>query len=271
MNVELDDVLAKLVAATEFDLEQPRSQDAPSLAVHAPGYVYVLHRRHELGVSEARTTAAGLLMMSEHSGTHIDALCHQAERGRLFGGVVVSPTVQTPTGFTEQGAERIEPIIARGVLLDVAAHLGVDRLPDRMSIGAGDLARVADAQGSSIRTGDVVLVRTGSGAYWADPDRYLCSAGITGDGSLWLVDRGVRAVGADNSSWDVSGAVDPETRETLPGHLHLLVRAGIYIFEHLFLEELSRQRRFEFIFLCLPLKLRGATASPVRPLALVLS
>jgi kynurenine formamidase len=45
------------------------------------------------------------------------------------------------------------------------------------------------------------------------------------------------------------------------------VRNGIYIIEHLYLEELSRDQVYEFVLLCLPLKIRGATASPVRPIA----
>ena len=61
---------------------------------------------------------------------------------------------------------------------------------------------------------------------------------------------------------------DPELG-SLPGHLLLLVRAGVYIVEALNLEELARDRVREFAFVCLPLKLRGGTGSPVRPLALV--
>ena len=69
-------------------------------------------------------------------------------------------------------------------------------------------------------------------------------------------------------AWDVPGAEDPELG-TLPGHLLLLVRAGVYIVEGLNLEELARDGVREFAFVCLPLKLRGGTGSPVRPLALV--
>ena len=41
-----------------------------------------LHRRHEHGAAESRTGASALLVMAEHTGTHIDALCHQAYDGR---------------------------------------------------------------------------------------------------------------------------------------------------------------------------------------------
>jgi hypothetical protein len=84
-----------------YDLEQPRYFGAPILPAHAPGFVYTLHRRHEPGLGEARTSASGFIYTAEHSGTHIDALCHQAEALSLYGGQKVTPQVQTSTGFTE--------------------------------------------------------------------------------------------------------------------------------------------------------------------------
>lgn len=56
---------------------------------------------------------------------------------------------------------------------------------------------------------------------------------------------------------------------SLPGHLILLVRHGIYIIENLNLEELARDKCYEFTFVSLPLKIQGATGSPVRPIAIV--
>ena len=73
---ELSDALA---GAQYYDLEQPRYAGAPVWPAHEPGVLLKLHRRHEAGLGEARTSASALLVMAEHSGTHIDALCHQAE------------------------------------------------------------------------------------------------------------------------------------------------------------------------------------------------
>jgi kynurenine formamidase len=119
-----------------------------------------------------------------------------------------------------------------------------------------------------VRSGDVVLVRTGYGALWSDAPKYLHAAGVSAGGSRWLSEQGVHAVGADNIAWDVIGPPDPELGVTLPGHLLLLVRAGIPIIENLNLEELAAAGVHEFAFVCLPLKMRGATGSPVRPIAL---
>ena len=127
----------------------------------------------------------------------------------------------------------------------------------------------AQKQGVQIGEGDVVLVRTGNGALWQDPEVYLQAGGVTGSASQWLASKKVMAVGADNMAWDEIGLFDPDFKVTLPGHLILLVRSGIYIIENLFLEELARDQRYEFTFVCLPLKLRGATGSPVRPIAIV--
>jgi kynurenine formamidase len=203
--------------------------------------------------------------MPEHSGTHIDALSHQAENMVLHGGVRIDSSVQTSVGFRKHGVETMEPLIARGVLLDVA---GAKRLPADYLISADELHGAARASGIEIREGDVVLVRTGFGATWNDPDEYLKAAGVSTAGSQWLADMKVRAVGADNMAFDTVDSFDKELGVNLPGHLVLLVRAGIPIVENLNLEELAEAGVKEFAFICLPLKMRGVTGSPVRPLAL---
>jgi kynurenine formamidase len=253
-------VIPSLASARIFDLEQPRHAGAPSHPAHAPGFNYFLHRHHAVGAPEARTSASGLIVMPEHSGTHIDALAHQAENLTLHGGVHVNG-VQTSVGFRELGIETMAPLVGRGVLLDVAGGSGLD--PEH-SISRQELERT----GVEVREGDVVLVRTGFGRLWNEPARYLKAAGVSADGSRWLIERKVRAVGADNVAWDVIGPADPELHVTLPGHLLLLVRAGIPIIENLNLEELAAAGVSEFTFICLPLKMRGATGSPVRPIAL---
>lgn len=249
--------------ARVFDLEQLRYAGAPTHPAHAPGFNYFLHRHHARGGPEARTGASGIVVMPEHSGTHIDALAHQAENLKLHGGVHVDDGVQTSVGFKQLGVDTMAPIVGRGVLLDVA---GDRRLDAEYPITPGDLERAARVE---LRPGDVVLVRTGFGALWAKPDEYLKAAGVSAAGSRWLIEKKVRAVGADNMAFDLMSAErDPELNATLPGHVLLLVRAGIPIIENLNLEELAAAKVYEFLFVCLPLKMRGATGSPVRPIAI---
>ncbi|HET8953064.1 MAG TPA: cyclase family protein [Solirubrobacteraceae bacterium] len=244
-----------LRGARVYDLEQPRHAGAPVWPAHEPGVLVNLHRRHEQDAFDGRTSASALLVMTEHSGTHMDALCHQAYGGALHGGVRVTSEVQTSTGFTALGIDTVAPIVRRGVLLDVG---GASR------VTAADL----EATGVEVRAGDVALVRLGSGALWSDREAYLAAGGMTADASRWLAARSPFAVGADNVAWDIPDEADPELG-TLPGHTILIVQSGIHIIESLFLEELAADGVREFAFVCLPLKLRGGTGSPVRPIALV--
>jgi len=256
-------LLESIEKARVFDLEQLRYAGAPSHPAHAPGFNYFLHRHHARGAPEARTGASGIIVTPEHSGTHIDALAHQAENLTLHGGVHVDDGVQTSAGFRKLGIETMAPLVARGVLIDVAG----DKLLDpEYAITPADLEKAARAE---VREGDVVLIRTGYGSLWSRPDEYLQAAGISAGGSRWLVEHRVRAAGADNMAFDVmSSTPDPELKVTLPAHILLLVRAGIPIIENLNLEELAAARVYEFLFVCLPLKMRGATGSPVRPIAI---
>jgi kynurenine formamidase len=262
----------QLQAAKVYDLEQPRFVGMPIHPNHKPGYFYALHRRHRDGyrpeLHGPRTGAAGMLTLMEHTGTHIDALCHQACGFQLYGGVPVEGA-ETPAGFTQLGVETVPPLLGRGVLLDVAGWKGQAALPPQYGISADELRACAAAQGVAVRAGDVLLVRTGFGAHWNDEALYLQAAGVARSGSLWAAEHGVAAIGADNMAWDVPDERDPETGATLFAHVYLLAQKGVYILENLNLEELARDRCFTFAFVGIPLKFTGATGSPLRPLALV--
>ncbi|MCI0683542.1 MAG: cyclase family protein [Gemmataceae bacterium] len=260
-----------LRSARVFDLEQPRFHGMPVYPTHKPGYFYALHRRHRDGYNPEqtgpRTSAAGMLTMMEHAGTHIDALCHQACGLRMFGDVAVDET-ETPAGFTKLGVETVPPLLGRGVLLDVAGWKGQAVLPPKYSITADELQACAAAQKVAVHKGDVLLVRTGFATLWRDEAAYLQAAGVHKSGTLWAADRGATAVGADNMSWDVPGEFDPDSGALLFAHYYLLPQKGIYIIENLNLEELAKARCHTFAFVGIPLKLNGATGSPLRPLAL---
>lgn len=258
-------------ATRVYDLEQPRFAGMPVFPSHRPGYFYALYRRHDdtydPPTSGPRSGASGMLTMMEHSGTHIDALSHQAENLLLYGGVPTSE-VQSPAGFKRHGIEEVPPIVARGVLLDLPPVLGVERLRPGGQFTAADLEAAEAAQGVKVQKGDVLMVRLGYGPLWGDAEQYLAAAGAGYDASRWAVERGVVAVGADNMTWDSLNARDPDTGANLPGHLHLLVRNGIYIIENLNLEAMAQARAYVSLFICLPMKLVGATGSPVRPIAI---
>jgi kynurenine formamidase len=259
-------------SARVYDLEQPRFAGMPIHPTHQPGYFYALHRRHRDNyrpeAEGPRSGASGVLTMMEHSGTHIDALCHQACDLTLYGGVPAEQA-ETTTGFRQLGIEHVPPLLGPGVLLDVAGWKNRERLDPLAEISADEMTACAAAQKVEVQPGDVLLVRTGFATLWHDETEYLRAAGVAKSGSLWALEHGMIAVGADNMAWDVPGVRDPETGATLFAHLYLLAQKGIYIIENLNLEELARDRCYRFAFVGIPLKFRGATGSPLRPLALV--
>src|SRR5450759_1001621 len=148
-------IAGALGSARVFDLEQLRYAGAPSHPAHAPGFNYFLHRQHARGAPEARTGASGIVVMPEHSGTHIDALAHQAENLMLHGGVHVDTGVQTSVGFRVLGIETMAPLVGRGVLLDVD---GDPRLPHQHEIKPQKLKSAAQNAGIEVGADDVVLV-----------------------------------------------------------------------------------------------------------------
>lgn len=266
------DLLNSMKAMKVFDLEFPRFQGMPVYPPLAPGYLYSIHRQHQTsynpGQTGPRTGASGLVIMSDHSGTHVDSLCHQAFEQKIHGGTAIGPDVQTPWGFKVLGAETIPPMIKRGVLLDVPASKGLDLLPEKYQITKEDMEGSLRMTGTEIMKDDVVLVRTGYGKLWNEPEKFKNYAAVSKDATAWLDDKGIFAVGVDQFSWDPPGVRDPVTKASSFAHINLIIERGIFIFENVFLEELSAAKCYHFVFLAFPLKMKGATGSPMRPVAL---
>lgn len=222
---------------------------------------------------------AGLGYMSEimfgsaHSGAHIDAHAHMTvgPDDRWYGG-----SAQTDLGDfgpLKGDASELDPIWARGLLYNVPGHRGVPFLPAGEAVTADELREVGKAQGlQDPRPGDVVLVRTGYGAHWPDAERMAVNRGPGPDISAarWLADLGVVATGSDTETYEVQPAPDPGVPSNpQPVHTELLIERGIYIMESLDLEGIARENVHEFLFVALPLKIRGATASMIDPVAVV--
>lgn len=89
--------------------------------------------------------------------------------------------------------------------------------------------------------------------------------GMPGPGETaarWLIERGATLMGSDTPGFECL---------PIPGvsvHAILLVDAGIHIIENLNLEEIARKRLPRVLFVALPLRLSGATGSPIRPVAI---
>jgi kynurenine formamidase len=263
------DLIRHLQRARIVDLAHTLHGDMPQLP-GAPRFHLSLLRRHGDAMRGGGYSAANeILFTIGHAGTHLDAIGHVSVDGRLFGDLSADE-VQTGTqGLRQLGIETVEPIVRRGVLLDIAAFLGVDALAPAFGISGELLEGCLAAAGASIEVGDVVLVRTGWGQFWDDPERYVSrEAGLPGvdrDGAAWLSARGIFAAGADCLMFEKFHPSDNQ----LPVHCDLIQGAGIHLLENLNLEALAGARATEFAIVVLPLKLVGATASPVRPIAIL--
>jgi kynurenine formamidase len=208
-----------------------------------------------------------LLMCTMHTGTHIDALAHTTcgPEASWHGGHS-SYKELGDFGPLNHDASELPPIVARGVSLDIPGALGVEQLESSQPVGVEELDAACARQGVELGAGDVALIRTGTMRDWPDESRMPAGAGLSLDGALWLVERGVRAVGGDTSILEVAPSGRPGDPQ--PVHRTLIFERGIPILEWVNQEELARDQVFEFLFVCLPLTVRGATGSLVRPLAI---
>jgi kynurenine formamidase len=252
------------------DLAQPMSNGMPSSPNH-PGFRMALLRRHGDMVREDGSSASNeLIVTGGHVGTHVDALSHVSYRGKLHLDVDAADA-QVGGRFSRHGIDEMEPIVGRGVLLDVAGQHGVDTLPAGYGISAADLEQTAAAQGVEVRAGDVVLVRSGWARTFDDAARFVgLETGVPGpdeDGARWLAERKIRATGGDTIAYEQIPA--GSGHRALPAHRLLIVEHGIHIIEVMNLEGLAAAGAWEFLFILAPLRIVGATGSPVRPLAVV--
>jgi kynurenine formamidase len=263
------DWLDRLLRGQVYDLAHPLEPTMPISPNH-PGYRMALQRRHgDLVRVDGGSAANEMIVLGGHTGTHLDALAHVSHEGKLHGGVDAAEA-QRGGRFQCLGVETVEPIVARGVLLDVAGYRGVDTLPAGEPISADELRRVLAAEGVELPRGGAVLVRSGWARHWSEPPTYLGqTSGVPGpdvSAAEWIASARPRATGHDSMAYEhlAPGA----GHSVLPVHRVLLVEHGVHIVENLDLEQLATERVYDFLFVCLPLEFVGATGSPVRPIAI---
>lgn len=265
------EVLDLFHRAKIYDLSVDLFAGMPRYPSHPP-FLYGMTKRHGDLVSPVAgreiSSAADAISTGTHVGTHIDALGHFSCNGCLYGNVPVDGNQSYERGLEQHGVETIAPILRRGVLLDIAGLFGGEPLPSDFLIQPEHVAEACRAQAVEVRRGDVALIRTGWGRYWPDPIAFVTAgkgnvAVAPGPGEAaarWLSAKGVFAAGADNLTFE-------KVPSAFPAHVHLLVESGIHIIEVLNLEELARDQIWEFLFIAEPLKIRGGTGSPIRPIA----
>jgi kynurenine formamidase len=206
-----------------------------------------------------------VLIMATHSVTHMDALCHIYNNGAVYNGFP-KEGMSAYGGAAHCGIENAGAIATRGVLIDVAAQHGVPWLEPGYVITPEDLQQALAAQAVELRAGDAAIIRTGwLESFLEHGEMSLVQPGIGLDAANFLAANDVVAVCADNTAVEAQ----PFDRDEFLGvHVELLAKRGIHLLEHLDLAGLSEDKCYEFLFCVGPLKITGATASPVNPIAI---
>ncbi len=206
------------------------------------------------------------ISMYTHTGTHVDAFAHFGYDGKVWNNFEASENLGS-RHWDVCGADQLPPVIARGVLIDVAAAKGEEILPDSYPIGERELREALDRQGTELQLGDVVMIRTGRMRVWPDFERYCApEPGLNREGAEYLAKQGAMMIGADNLALEQMPSADPGNWQVV--HTYLLAEAGVPIIEVVDLEALAAAREYEFAFIGACLKIKGATGSPMRPIAM---
>ena len=204
-------------------------------------------------------------------GTQLDGLGHIGVGDRYYNGLKWGEFA-TIGGLKKLGADKVPPMVARGILLDMAAHMGVDVVKEGTAFNKAEIDAVAAKQGVEIRQGDVVIFHTG----WLslidkDPKRFgSVEPGIGREGARYLVSKGVVAVGADN--WAVEVVPFEKDGDKEGGifgvHQILIPMSGTYILENINTAELAKDKAYEFMFVLGQNKYQGAVQSMINPVAI---
>ena len=211
----------------------------------------------------------GRMELSDHSGTHIDSLNHISRDGKFYNGIdAINGT--GPKGTVKLGIETTPPIVTRGILADICSVRGVDMIEYGPITGI-DVETALKEAGITAGAGDALLIYTGSSRLWNEKERFMelynKSSGIGLDLSKWMIANKIAIAGVDTPSSEVN---PPEENGTLlPVHQFLITGHGLRLIDNMKLDEAAAAGLREFMFVCSPVPVRGATASPVSPVAVI--
>jgi kynurenine formamidase len=249
-------------------LRTEASVDSPEPADHH----MTMLADEDLGLGDLRFAKDYIGLDYHNPGhSHIDALCHVAYRGSIYGG-------RPSASITRDGAEAgtigllADGLVGRGVLLDIPRLRGVPWLEPGEHVFREDLEGAELAQGVTVGAGDILLVRTGHAPRLAELgpwDTDEARAGLHPTAARFLADRGVAALGSDGNN-DTA----PSTTENVAFPIHVLAlnAMGVHLLDYLQFEDLlercEAEGRWAFLFLGAPLRIAGGTGSPLNPVAL---
>ncbi|WAZ26550.1 cyclase family protein [Streptomyces cinnabarinus] len=250
-------------------IDTVRGPDDPEPAVH-----------RMTGPSPGEITSKGLhfatdrFAMNVHgdADSHLDALCHVVFNGQLYGGVPAS-------AVTAEGASRLSVdlvgngLVGRGVLLDIPRLRGVPWLDPGDHVTLDDLRAAEAAQGVRVGAGDLLFVRVGHRLRRTELGPWNSAearVGLHPTVAEFLAERKVTALGSDGNN-DTAPSSVPDV--AFPVHVLAIHAMGIHLMDYLRFEDLVpacvRARRWSFLCVVAPLRLAGATGSPVNPIAVL--
>lgn len=204
------------------------------------------------------------------TGSQIDGLGHFAIASTMYNGFNRSVISQV-TGLTHLGIEKLPPLVARAVLLDMCKYYGYDIVPEGTAYTKMDVMTAAKQQGVRIQKGDIVLFYSG----WmklldgknADRKRFILGEpGIGVSGAKYLVRMGVLAIGADTAGVEAVPFENPDT--FYPVHSLIITQNGILNLELMNTQKLIEDGVREFLFVLGPTRIRGASQMMINPIAI---
>ncbi|MDE0690958.1 MAG: cyclase family protein [Gammaproteobacteria bacterium] len=202
-------------------------------------------------------------------GPQIDGLGHLGGPDGTYYNCNHASDFAGITGLTKLGIEKVPPIVARGIVLDMAGHFGVESMEAGQYFTVEDVESVQQKQGTPVREGDVVLFHTGwtDAKLVAEPEVWVAAEpGQTEEVAQYMADKNVVAVGAD--TWGLDVVPPPDPARPFQGHVILLKENGIYILETMNTGPLVRDGAFEFLFVLGQAKVRGAVQMIINPIAI---
>jgi hypothetical protein len=204
-----------------------------------------------------------------HIGVQISQTPFDHSQTRFYNGFTEAQ-VATPYGLTKLGIEKVKPFFTRGILVDVAGLKG-SMLDMGVEISLADVRGALARQRvdeNSIRSGDAVFFNSGWGSLWMkDNTRFnMGEPGIGLEVARWLADKQVSLVGSD--TWATEVVPNPNPDLVFAVHNELLTKHGIFNHENLDFSGLIADQAWEFVYVFAPLRIKGATGSPGRPIAL---
>lgn len=201
-------------------------------------------------------------------GSQIDGLGHLGEKG-LYYNCNSDAEISQITGLTKLGVHNIPPLVGRAVILDMAKAAGKEVLEAGEHFGEAEIKAAAEAQGVTMREGDIILFHTGwtDGKLESDPKAWVSGEpGLSNDGARYLASLNPMAVGAD--TWGVEAVPPKEGDGVFYGHVILLKDSGVYLLETMNTGPLVREGVNEFMFVLGQARIRGTVQMIINPVAL---